>query len=96
MPLTPLKSKIVLKHYCNYSARGYTVSINQSTTNTKGNPKMSVIENAYIQQKLDDMEKERDMYQRLFHTYLNEVIALKDKLQTIQAIINPDQTQESE
>jgi len=55
---------------------------------------MSVIENAYIQQKLDDMEKERDMYQRLFHTYLNEVIALKDKLQAIQDIINPDQTQE--
>lgn len=43
---------------------------------------------------LDDMEKQRDMYKRLFYTYLNEVVALREKLNAIQAIINPDQTQE--
>lgn len=45
---------------------------------------------------LDDMEEQRDMYKRLFYTYLDEVVALQDKLSAIQAIINPDQTQESE
>lgn len=46
--------------------------------------------------KLDDMEEQRVMYKHLYYTRLDEVAALMDKLNAIQAIINPDQTQESE
>lgn len=59
-------------------------------------PREISIQSIVYMEQLHKMEKQRDMYKRLFYTYLNEVVALKEKLSAIQAITNPDQTQESE
>lgn len=47
---------------------------------------------------LDDMEKQRDMYKRLFYTYLNEFERLQDLMVEVctPSKPSPTQTQESE
>lgn len=59
-------------------------------------PREISIQSIIYMEQLHKMEKQRAMYKRLFFTYLNEVIVLREKLSVIQAITNPDQTQESE
>jgi len=47
-----------------------------------------------LQEENDQLKAAAELYQRMFYKYLEEVIALKDKLQAIQAIITQPQEKE--